>query len=191
MTTEWPFLKSDPAMAGNRANARDSDASDEDSGAGMSVDVCALGFRISLASLRLYSEKLEGRRGGMAPSNEDSDLAMDRLRVGKFPTDSSMVFARRIACPGGALLTPVANPVDLLVGRVGRDEGAPPPPPPPVAAAGCGGGGGEREPPSRSGDVDPMLLLRASFTLCFCSSPVLLPGEEALSHANRTCMRMG
>lgn len=57
---------------------------------------------MSRASLRLYSEKLELRRGGAASEDESDDMCrdMDADRI----EGSSTVLARRRKWPGGALL---------------------------------------------------------------------------------------
>lgn len=108
-------------MAGSRAKAKDKEASDEDSGAGVSWPACAVGFSRLRASSRLYSEKLELRRGSPCgrPSLEASErLAGDFRCIGQGP--SSVVLERRSAWPGGAR----ANPVVLDATAGARDDAA-------------------------------------------------------------------
>lgn len=98
VTTAPPFLNSAPEMAGSSANARESEAKEDDSGSeGSALAPCrACGLRISRASLRLYSEKLELLRGGGGGASKDESdekrLVGVFLRVGS--SDSSMVLDR-------------------------------------------------------------------------------------------------
>lgn len=95
VTTALPFLNSTPARAGNNAKANESDAKDDVSLLTCTPSGC--GFKISLASLRLYSEKFELLRGGMSKDVE-SVASVARRRNG---AASSTVMARRKPNPGG------------------------------------------------------------------------------------------
>ncbi len=118
VTIAPPFLKSAPEMAGSSANANDSEAKEDDSGSEDSaLVVCrACGLRMSRASFRLYSEKLELLRGGGGGGSKDESdekrLVGVRLRVGS--SDSSTVLARRKACPAGALIPELTAPEPAL-----------------------------------------------------------------------------
>lgn len=104
MATELPFLNKTPATPGTNANARDKVASGEDSWfTGLAPSPRGFGFRISRASPKLYSEKLELLRGGASieDDSDESDLAENLVRRGDVA--SSIVFTRRMAWPGGLL----------------------------------------------------------------------------------------
>lgn len=119
VTMAPPFLNRAPEMAGSSANASESEAKEDDSGSKGSVLAPrrACGLRMSRASLRLYSEKLELLRGGgSGPSNDESDerrLVGVFLRVGS--SDSSIVLDRLKVWPVGALMPELSPVVPLAL----------------------------------------------------------------------------
>jgi hypothetical protein len=88
-----PFLNTAPAIAGSSAKANDAEAREDDSVDGSSPLCFARGLRMSRASPRLYSVKLELLRRGMPGS--DASLTGDSLRGGGLRRVSSRVNERR------------------------------------------------------------------------------------------------
>lgn len=111
VTTALPFLNSTPARAGSRANANDSDASEDESlvASWSPARPMGCGFSRSRASLRLYSEKLELRRGNASPVGDEASAKglcswMDGRERRASSTAADAVRARR-RFPGSGALT--------------------------------------------------------------------------------------
>jgi hypothetical protein len=111
VTTALPFLKRRPEIAGRKAKAKDSDGKDDDSSV---KDESALlgsrgwGFKKSRASLRLYSEKFELRRGGMESKLGDAGGWRRDADAASSATDT--VMERRSPWPEGGALKPELTP---------------------------------------------------------------------------------
>lgn len=117
VTTEWPLLNRTPDIAGSSANASDSPASDEVSGDELSWCSRGLpwGFSRSLASVKLYSEKLELRLGGrLGLASFESRPVGVPVRRRDDDTSSIVVRERRRPWPAGLGLIPELRPLPLL-----------------------------------------------------------------------------
>lgn len=118
VTTALPFLKSIPARAGKSANANESDARDDVSPSITCVP-SGTGFKMSRASFKLYSEKLELLRGGRSAE----DKSVERWGRRRNGEASSTVMARRMPCPAG-FPTGAAPMERLALADSGREEAA-------------------------------------------------------------------